>query len=918
GLIDRDFAGAAPSCIIDIVLLIPVIGQVTSLSTRFALGMVKAMATGGIRNAIRQGGRFLPKGYEIKSVLTNIRRYLDPGIETIADGSKFVFKGLMVLKNEVWVKKNVKQLLEKMAGLVKETPELPKDVIRTYLPGKGLEVSVRRMDNEVYRIVTNLRNRDVYGYPFWLRGNRLERFTEPASFTEEQKALIKRLAKEIDPDQIFVVEPNLNPNAYGNGKVMSVAEKGKETKYFITIDGHTVPVRITPIEEHGVRYDVVEGEKIYRVNFNGKEWYFDEAPFTFVSKKTADEVIKNIDAFESIKDSSALSAPDERGLRWNSLGRSYIKIYDHYIPLIQLYKGWDGYHLVKKDIHQPMTIWVFDPAIEQFRFETSSEKVLREEGRAGQGETWTSKVTSILKNKKEELPPYNTIPDPPGRGEEWNEFRNTIDVEDDTSPLTQVKDHTVCMDPLTKFLPEPRTIVYNNEGYNKGKILDAIIEALPKDPPLNFRVYKGFDISRTPNFLQSFVLELIEDYKSAQVHFQKALEVCQEVLTKEKIAGTPQGQYLIQMFSLEKVRNPEPILLEAINRLISVSKKGIEFLQKTADWGYENILIASSDLAKPPGIREYRSASREYISNRAFIYSNDPECRITIVADSYHLDPDLAKGLEINPEKSRAFLHETTHIVSNTVDFVPYSRDEIGIKKTGEALLAEYKKKWLTMYYSDGFKRFVDFIIKSQNKPGLSVETVWRETRKSDLLRVNLQLSDAEMVALIIQDFAEGRDFNGVHRKARSLKDSTIWDGSLYVFSAVAATTYAYGNFEKDPELEKEQEQTTDNLDLTGAATNETEQPTTVKREKREVDSKIMELIEDSSNRSFLNPKDMGPENSDKKSHSSSNQQIGTDLSKSTEKKSFVDIIATSIERSTSISPRMDLNQPISKNILQH
>ncbi|OTP12021.1 hypothetical protein A5844_000236 [Enterococcus sp. 10A9_DIV0425] len=107
GLIDRDFAGAAPSCIIDIVLLIPVLGQVTSLSTRFALGMAKAMATGGIRNAIRQGARFTPKISEVKSVLVNIRRYLDPGIESVTDGSKFVFQELVALKNEVWVKKTL-------------------------------------------------------------------------------------------------------------------------------------------------------------------------------------------------------------------------------------------------------------------------------------------------------------------------------------------------------------------------------------------------------------------------------------------------------------------------------------------------------------------------------------------------------------------------------------------------------------------------------------------------------------------------------------------------------------------------------------------------------------------------------------------------------------------------------------------
>ncbi|MGM9903449.1 MAG: QWxxN domain [Enterococcus sp.] len=915
--IDKDVATAVPACTIDIVLLIPVFGQVTALSTKFAFGMAKAMATGGIRNAIRQGARFTPKISEVKSVLANIGRYLDPGITTITDGSKFVCKELVALKNKIWVKKNVKQLLGKIDGLVKETPTLPKDVIRTYLPGKSLEIYAKRMENGSYRLVSDLKTGDVYGNPFWLRGNRLERFTEPVTFTEEQIALINRLAKEIDSDQIFVTVPNLNPNAYGNGEVMSVSEVGKATKYFITINGHTVPVRVIPIEGRGVRYDVIDGENIYRVNFNGREWYFDEMPFPFVLKESADEVIKNIDEFESIKDSSALSAPDERGLRWNSLGRSYIKIYDHYIPLIQLYKGWDWYHLVKKDANQPMTLWVFDPAIEQFRFETSLEKELREE-RLGQKKTWLSKAVSILKGKEGELPPYGTLPDPPGRGAEWNEFRNTIDVEVETLPPIKEEDHTVRMDPLTKFLPEPRMLVYNNEAYNEGKILDTIIEDLPKDPPLKFRVYRGLDLSKTPDFLQSFVIELAEDYKIAQERFQKALEVLQEVLTKEKIAGTPQGQYLIQMFSLEKVRNPEPILLEAVNRLISVSKKGAKFLQKTADWGYENILIASSDLIKLPGIRKYRSTSSEYIGSMAFVFPYDPECRITILADSYHLNPVLNRGLEMNPEKSRTFIHETSHLVSTAVDLVVYSRNKLGIRKSGEVLLEEYKKQSYKIYSSKGFKMFVNSIIIYQNKPGLSLATVWQETIKSDLFRVNLQLSDAEMVTLIIRDFADGRDFNGVLRETRSLKDSIIEDESIFIFLAVAANTYTYGNFEKAPELANEQEQTTDNPDLTEAVTNENNHSTIGKREKREIASNHMELTEDSSNRSFLELKSMSPENSNMIGLSSSNQQIDTEFSKTTEKKSFLNIVATSIERSTRINPRMDLNQPISKNIPQH
>ncbi|OTP12626.1 hypothetical protein A5844_000859 [Enterococcus sp. 10A9_DIV0425] len=935
GIIDKDATVAFPSCTIDIVFLIPIFGQATYLSSKFAMGMAKAMVKGGVRNAIRQGARFTPKISEIKSVLVNIRRYFDPGIESIADGSNFVVRELAALKNEVWVKKNTKQLLEKIDGLIKETPTLPKGAIRTYLPGKGLEVSAKQMEKGSYRLVTDLESGAVYGNPFWLKGNQLARFTDPEPLTEEQKALINRLTKEIDPDQIFAVAPNLNPNAYGNGEVMSVLENEQTTKYFITLNGHIVPVRVTPIEEHGVRYDVVDGEKIYPVNYNGKEWYFEPETSPFVSKKVADEVIKNIDEFESIKDPSTLSASGDRGLRWDSFGRSYIKIYGYYIPLIQLYKHWDWYHLVKKNSHQSMTVLVFEPENEQFGPETSIDREMRKGGRRRQAESEPSGEIDGQESKAVELPPVGTLPEPPERREEWNEFRNVIENEVDEFPINIVGDKTLRMDTISKFIPEPIIRINQDEEFFKGKILENIIASF-KGQPLEFRVYKSLKLSNKPDFLKPFVLELLQDYKKAQERFRKAFEVCQEVLTKEKIADSPQGQYLIKMFSLEMVKNPEPILLEIVQRVKSVSKKGLEFLQKTADWGYENILIASSDLVPQEGSQEYRSASQKFLSTKAFTFPNDPECRIIFLADAFYLNPDLDKGKIINSAKGRTLSHETTHVVSYTGDLTKYYSERIGIKKTGKMMLEEYKKQGSKIVHTIAYKRFVREIAKYQNKPGLSLLNVWKEIKRNDLLRVNLQMTDAEMVMFIIRDFADKRNFEGAIRETRSLKDSTIGDGSMFMFSAVVniydygsfeidpelnieqEQTYDYGDFEIESELDMEQEQTTENLDLTGAVTNESDHSTTVKREKREVDSKNMGSTEDRSNKISLNLKGMCPENSDMSSIPTSNQQIDTDLSKSTEKKSFLDIVVTSIERSIKSNPRTVLNQPISKNSLQH
>ncbi|MGM9903798.1 MAG: hypothetical protein ACI32O_07710, partial [Enterococcus sp.] len=750
-------------------------------------------------------------------------------------------------------------------GLVKETPTLPKDVIRTYLPGKGLEVPVKRMENESYRLVTDLRSGDIYGNPFWLRGNRLERFKEPASFTKEQKTLIDRLTKEIAPDQIFAVERNLNPRAYGGGKVMSVAEKGKETKYFITIDGHTVPVRVTPIEEHGVRYDVVDGEKVYPVNFNGKEWYFEPATSPFVSKKLAEELANKMDEFESIKDPSALSAPDEQTLMWNKYGRSYIKINDHYIPLIVLYKDWDWYHLVKKDTQQPMTVLLFEPENELFRLETSLDKELREGMRLSKVEAGPSQGIG----RQVELPPPKTMPDPPGRGAEWNEFRNARDLEVEGEIIARLETYNVAMAPLSSFIPIATPVVYNNEKWLKEGLLKQIIENLPKKSPLDFRIYKGINFNDAPNFLKPFLFDLIKDYTKAQNQFQKSLEVCQELLTKERIAGTPQGQYLIKLFGLESVLDPEPILLEAVKRLEFISKKGMEFLQKTADWGYENILIVSTDLVPQVGSKKYRSRYMEYVSTNALMFPDDPECRLAIFADAFHLDPTIISGEELVEPKSQVIMHEVTHITSETQDFIEYTRYPKGIIKSGEILLEEYKMKRPLIFKSEGYNNFVTQLALYQNRPDLSRRTVWRETEKNDMLRVNLQISDAEMVMIIIRDFAEGRDFEGVIRVARSLSEELLGDGLMFIVATLSFVFVSY-DFEKDAELEMTQEQTTDNPDLKSEVTNEGNHSTTLKREKREVNM---------------------AEKSDCLTQSVSNQEINTELIEPITKRSLLNIV---------------------------
>ena len=78
--------------------------------------------------------------------------------------------------------------------------------------------------------------------------------------------------------------------------------------------------------------------------------------------------------FETLDTPSALTAPDERGLMWDATGRSYIKIDDHYVPLILLNEESNRYNLVQQDVQASLKIVRFHPERGQFEFETIEEK----------------------------------------------------------------------------------------------------------------------------------------------------------------------------------------------------------------------------------------------------------------------------------------------------------------------------------------------------------------------------------------------------------------------------------------------------------------------------------------------------------------------------------------------------------------
>ncbi|THE13712.1 hypothetical protein E1H99_05645 [Enterococcus hirae] len=815
GIIDKDITTAATSCVIDIVLLIPVLGQVTSLSSRFAFGMAKAIATGGIRNAVRQGIKFTPKLYEIKSLLKNIVRYFDPGIETVVDGSKFVINSLVDLRKELWVADRVKKILERVASLVKVDLSLPKDVSIVRLPN-GLGAPVKQGKDEFYRLVTDLKTSDVYGYPFWVRGDRLEMLPDPVLFTEEQKALIKRLEKGINPDQIFAVEPNLNPNAYGSGKVMSVAEKGKETKYFITMDSHTVPVRVTPIEENGIRYDVVDGEKIIPVNFNGKEWYFEASTSPLVTKELAEKVTKRIDEFESLKDPTTLSPPYERDLMNSEEGRTYIKVDNVYIPLILFDRNRMRYHLVKKDVDAPMVILRFDPDNGGFRMESVKEKeelkisiqeeIIQQKGKAqskwksgsstgkdtsagssqdspstmheasgtSQGSPSTSQgAPSTSKGAIPKVPRQPVdfriidLPEPPGNEESWKKLYKTEILPD---WIRSKGDADIDLTKISRFPPKVSRRPKLDEDFIRKDIYKMI--AYNFSPPIpKLEVVVGLDSAEIPNSLKPFFKQLRDDFKKAEVIFKGAVRLFKSTWKMESIASTEEGKYLIEMLKLHGVPEikKEAILRQSIKKLFSTAKHGQRFLEKSKDLLFQNVWTLSSKLSYDKNAQKYYSSFQKFIKTEAFTVKYDGECRIFIFADAFHLDPKFFPGEEVQPTGYETVMHEVTHIVSGATDLLKYGLVRRGLRKNGKRTLDYYDKEYPNMTKEDSkqMQSYRDYLAKVLKSPNLTVGMIIEALEVNHTLRVHFQLTDAEMLMTILRDVVEGRAFDDIFRMKR-------------------------------------------------------------------------------------------------------------------------------------------------------
>lgn len=791
GIVNKDTASAVPNCLIDTLLLVPILGQISSINIRFALGAARVIARGGITGLVKNTSKIVPKISELRSLLASVVRYIDPGIEAAISGGRFVIKNLLKLKNQPILTRNIhfKPVLTKLEKHEKDLPApvISKMTVTARLPRNGPQVLVKKMKNNLYVKVSDFKKGDVYGKVFTLRGEELREFEGPVFFSQKQKEIIQSLKINIQPDEMFIEKINYYPKGYGEGTVMEIYKNGQKKMDVIEMDGQLVPVRIQAIKKYGVRYDVMDGDKVLPVNFNGIEWYFEQDTSPLISRAVKIEVTNRINQFEAVWDPSTLSAPDGNGLMWSAEGRTYIKIQERYIPLALLDKGNNRYHLVKKDILEPMTVLRLDPGIDQFRFETQLEKSVVErpddllfaggfdEGAStskGQPASTQNQLTSVTLSNPN-YPPYMWVPKIPQKWPEWKARMNAIEI-DRPNNVPVLENSQVVLPRLTKLIPEPPKEIITDEALTIKNIKLGIQHCLPPELKNKYRVFAGLDAAKMPEHLKEFRKVVAKEYNEAVNIVDLVIEECKYLLRFEKISSTTRGTYLANMFNVYGKPEEQAVLKEVVKRLQTIAEKSKAFLKQSADWGFKNIWIASTDFQKDPITKKFYSLSKERNSPYGFVIRTDAENRIILMADSFNKNPNYWPEVEIAPPVSETLLHETSHLVSMTDDIVVYDEVHRGFLRRGKDAQIDFVSRYHKNFRTTGFSDFVRMIANYFRMDKLSRMAVFRNFDTDSMLFANYMLNDAEMVGTLLRDVANGYRYDQpLLRPKRSVNEPT-------------------------------------------------------------------------------------------------------------------------------------------------
>ncbi|MDA9461921.1 hypothetical protein B835_1848 [Enterococcus mundtii 3F] len=802
GIIEKNVGEAVASCTIDAVMLIPIFGQVTALNWKFALGASRALAKGGIKLVIRNSAYFLPSISDLKTLMKSVARYVDPGFEALAGGGRLIIKRLINLKYSSMITEEMKILLSKLEKFdsATKTISVEEELVLAKLSKDGPHVFVKRVKDNLYLQVTDIETGDVFGKYYTLQGDQLKLFEVPISFTSEQIELIKHLTSTVAVYKSFSDEKNLNPKGYGDGPILTIKKTDLSPEYYIKLYGHVVPVRTTVIDGQGLRYDVCKDNKVFPVKYNGIEWGFEPLSSPMVAKEVIETITKQLDQIETIKDPSTLSPPDENGLMWNAQKKSYTKINDQYVPIVLLNEETNRYYLLKKNENDPMTILRFDIEKNYFRLETPEEKhlidleknVRRAGGKESPSEEMPGTSQAGTSNGATDLKTPNTIretaysvfPKVPGREKEWNMIL-------DATPYFEIDavrfvDHSITLPPLDGFIPLPRNRVrIGQEQEFLGDLAEVIQLYLPKTPDLPYKVFSGLDTSKFPPSLRPFVAKFAEEVQETIDIFENYIKLADSWLSQDKIENTDAAKLLMPLFELQDVGNKEEIMRAAIKRLAFIAKKGLQFVEQSAAFEFENIWVISTDLVFQKSTNSYFSQYRKRPLADAFVLAHDPKCRVFIFADTFHMDSNIAVKNQVRPGIKETLIHEISHTMTSTEDWICYSLPPQGVFMNSlEEIREAFHKNQKKLLNSRAFQDFVQQAAMHYGLPELSVESVYLSIPTDPFLSANIKMTDAETVMTLILSLVKGVPFE--RPKVQKRETNSMDLGGGYLMMAIA------------------------------------------------------------------------------------------------------------------------------------
>ena len=402
-----------------------------------------------------------------------------------------------------------------------------------------------------------------------------------------------------------------------------------------------------------------------------------------------------------------------------------------------------------------------------------------------------------------EYPPYYKLPDSLGVAVTFDEFRKATILSDHPKKF-RYEDDRVKLPILTSFVSEYTNPTTSTDGMAKSGMKHEIARILANKPEIPYRIFPGFTSDKVPEYIDAFQQEVASGVDEAVTYLKTFKKKTEEWLTLETLAERKPGQYLNHMFKLETSGNKEQIMKEVIKRLLIIADKCEQFLNLSKDLGYKNIWIVSSDLVYDKKTKNYYTSKVKPPTTVAFVVNADPECRILIMADKFHVKPSAKPTIQTTPTLSGTVIHETTHIVSSTVDYAKFEDPPIGFQSSGEDIRKRYDLEYAKITYSENFDLFVRHLAQEFDLPKLARSEVVKQLLNDPMLAANFLILDAEVVMTIIRDLALDNDFFNRLRVERGLRDGPLIDPKIFMFFALMHT----GNFfiiEKEYETEKNQ-----------------------------------------------------------------------------------------------------------------